>query len=84
MTDLVYLSQGLFTAFVPESKAGEYAWREMAKHTDGTGKVFTTHLGSTLKQLRDAGYVVRKAKNVSRETLDDILLDELLEDSPND
>lgn len=27
MTDLVYIPQGLFTAFIPETKAGEDAFR---------------------------------------------------------
>jgi hypothetical protein len=64
-TDLLYMKQGLFTAFIPESKAGEDAWRELAKQTDGTGKVFTHHLKAVISQLRKAGYTVRQAEKKS-------------------
>jgi len=63
--DLIYMKQGLFTAFVPESKAGEDAWRELAAQTDGTGKVFTHHLKSVIFQLRKAGYTVLRAEKKS-------------------
>jgi hypothetical protein len=78
MTDLTYLKQGLFTTFLPESKQGEEAWREIDKE-HGTGKVFTIHLKQHLNQLRKAGYVVKKAKK-SKETLGDIFkeMDQLL------
>lgn len=62
MIDLTYHNRGLFTLFIPESKAGEDAWRQIAQHTDGTGKVLTMHLQSVLSQLRLAGYKVRKGK----------------------
>lgn len=78
MTDLHYINQGLFTAFVPVSKAGEEAWNELAKHTDGTGKVFTVQAESTIAQLRKAGYTVRKAPKVSvLHISDDDLFNEL-------
>lgn len=63
--DLTYLKQGLFTAFVPQSKAGEDAWREIAAHTDGTGKVFTAQLSSFLREIRKAGYSVKQQKKRS-------------------
>lgn len=68
--DLTYLKQGLFTAFVPQSKAGEDAWREIAKHTDGTGKVFTAQLPSFLREIRKAGYAVKQQKKRSRVELE--------------
>ena len=61
MTDLTYINQGLFTAFIPVSKAGETAWNEMAKQTEGTGKVLSVHANATIAQLKSAGYKVRKA-----------------------
>ena len=64
-TDLIYMKQGLFTAFIPESKAGEDAWRELAAQTDGTGKVFTHRLKAVISQLRKAGYTVQQAKKKS-------------------
>jgi len=63
--DLTYLKQGLFTVFVPQSKAGEDAWREIAAHTDGTGKVFTAQLPSFLREIRKAGYSVKQQKKRS-------------------
>ena len=67
--DLTYLKQGLFTLFIPETKAGEDAWREIAKQTDGTGKVFTVQLPATLKQLKKAGYIVKQSEKKSHEML---------------
>lgn len=68
-TDLTYLKQGLFTEFVPQSKAGEDAWRELAKQTEGTGKVLTVHLPAILAQLRKAGYTVKQAKRKRPEVI---------------
>ena len=67
--DLTYLKQGLFTAFIAQSKEGEDAWREIAKQTDGTGKVFTVQLLATLKQLKKAGYIVKQSEKKSHEVL---------------
>jgi hypothetical protein len=68
--DLTYLKQGLFTAFVPHSKAGEDAWREIANHTGGTGKVFTAQLPSFLREIRKAGYSVMLQKKRSNAELE--------------
>lgn len=57
-SDLTYSKQGLFTAFFPKTDQGVEAWRAIAEKTEGTGKVFTRHLPSALKQLRAAGYIV--------------------------
>jgi hypothetical protein len=79
MSDLTYLKQGIFTAFFPQTKAGESAWAELAKATENTGKVFTAHLPQVLKQLREAGYSVAKAKKARPGDLDKIL-EEVLND----
>ena len=60
MTDLVYLKSGMFATFIPNTSAGEDAWRSIAAQTDGTGKVLMSQLKSTLSQLRGAGYSVRQ------------------------
>lgn len=65
MSDLTYKEMGLFTLFLPESPKGEIAWKTIAAHTDGTGKVFTVHAKSTIMQLRAAGYSVIKAKKIT-------------------
>jgi len=67
--DLTYLNQGLFTAFIPQNKAGEDAWWELAKQTEGTGKVLTVHLPAILAQLRKAGYTVKQAKRKRPEVI---------------
>jgi len=66
-TDLTCLTQGLFTTFFPNTKAGEEAWREIALKTEGTGKIFTIHLKDTLRQLKAAGLSVKKEKTLTKE-----------------
>ena len=68
MNDIEYIDQGLFTVFVPVSKAGEVAFNQMAEYTDGTGKVLSIHKQSTILQLRQAGYKVGKAKKAGKVT----------------
>ncbi len=70
--DLTDTKDGMFTRFMPHTTEGEIAWNEIAKQTSGTGAVFTFHEAQTLKQLRAAGYTVRKAKKDTM-TIDDIL-----------
>ena len=69
--DLEYFNNGLFTRFLPNTAAGENAWRELAKE-GGAAAVLTSHAKSVIAQLRKAGYSVAKAKPV-KESLDDIL-----------
>jgi len=68
--DLTYKKQGLFAAFIPETLAGETAWRTIAEQTQGTGKVFTAQLPAVLTQLRKAGYTVQVAKKLTKEEID--------------
>lgn len=70
-TDLTYLTTGLFTTFFPESKDGEVVYSQMIEQY-GSPKVFTRDLKSTIKQMRDAGYKVSKAKKPTQ-SIDDIL-----------
>lgn len=70
--DLHYTQGDMFTAFLPNTLAGEEAWRELAAQTENTGKVFNSHAKSTIQQLRDAGYTVRKAPPVKPLSADDI------------
>ena len=76
MNDLEYIDNGMFTSFIPVSKAGEVAFNQMAEYTDGTGKVLSMHKQSTIQQLRQAGYKVNKAKKsrkVTAEQADEML-----------
>ena len=59
--DLDYCNTGMFTRFIPNTPAGEDAWREMAKET-GNAVVLSIHAKSVISQLRQAGYSVAKAK----------------------
>ena len=69
--DLEYITTGLFTRFVPNSPAGEDAWREMAKE-DGVAAVLQAHAKNVIAQLRRSGYSVARAKK-SNESIEDIL-----------
>lgn len=64
MQDLEYINIGMFTRFVPNTPAGENAWRVMAEY-DGCGAVLTIHLQNVLRQIRKAGLTVSKAKPVT-------------------
>jgi hypothetical protein len=74
MDDLSYRKcDSFFTQFYANTAAGVIAWRQIAKHTDGTGRVLNSHVKSTLQQLRNAGYSVsceRKLKINDDELLD--------------
>lgn len=75
--DLEYIESGLFTHFMPETKAGEAAWNEMAKD-DGCAAVLSIHAKNVICQLRKAGYSVAKANKPAPWTsADDELLAEL-------
>ena len=72
MSDLEYIDHGMFTSFIPVSKAGEVAFNQMAEYTDGTGKVLSIHKQSTIQQLRQAGYKVGKAKKTGKVTAEHV------------
>jgi len=62
MTDLTYITDGMSTRFIPQTTAGENAWRELAAQNDGVATVFNFHAQAVIAQLRGAGYKVAKAK----------------------
>lgn len=70
-TDLTYLTTGFFTVFLPESKEGETAYKEMIEQ-NSSPKILTMDLKNVLYQLKKAGYVVKKAKKPTQ-TLEEIL-----------
>lgn len=59
--DLTYSPSGMFVLFMPETPAGETAWAELARHSDGTGKFLPGQVPGVLSQLRASGLTVRKA-----------------------
>lgn len=77
--DLTYRAvDDMFTAFYPNTKAGDDAWREMAAQNGGDGKVLTIHAADVARQLREKGYTVSEADgNAAGSADDDALLAEL-------
>lgn len=75
MKDLEYINTGLFTRFIPNTPAGEDAWRVMAE-SDGYGAILTIRLVSVLRQIRKTGLTVSKANPVL--VNDEELLEELM------
>lgn len=76
--DLEYYDKGLFVGFLPNTKEGESAYNEIVKVT-GDNYIRKDHLREVLKQLRKAGYNVKKSKK-SNLTMDEILNDPLLKE----
>lgn len=72
MIDLFYKKGKLFTMFLPESPAGEVAWKQIAEATSGTGQILTIQLPDFLYRLRKAGYVVRAEKKKQAITVDEL------------
>ena len=72
--DLTYRRSRTFTTFLPETPAGEAAWRDMAGVTAGTGKVLNVEAPRAIAALRAAGYVVQRAKHEPAE-IDSLLAD---------
>lgn len=78
MKDIIYIDQGLFTAFIPQTAAGEVVFNAMAADTQGTGKVLSQHAKATIEQMRAAGYTVGKAPKTRALTADQA--DEMLKE----
>ena len=78
MSDLTYTNDGTFARFMPQSKAGEDAWREIAAHCGGVANIPLHHLPSTLAQLRKAGFSVRKASTRRESMSSDEILDAIM------
>ncbi len=75
--DISWILDYPFVRFLPESAAGERVWREM--HSQGGGDVVAIqHKECVIKQIRDAGYIVRKKRaSVVTDSEADDLLNEL-------
>ncbi|WP_175712142.1 hypothetical protein [Burkholderia ambifaria] len=70
--DLTYRTvDDMFTTFLPNTPAGEEAWKTIAEHTDGTGKVLHAQVESTVAQLREAGYTVAEAAPDTQSAISD-------------
>jgi hypothetical protein len=70
--DLIYTQNKFWTTFFGQSKEGKEAEQEIAKKMNGLPKILNIHLDSTLKQLKDAGLIVGKAKKPTQKDMDKI------------
>lgn len=76
MTDLNYITDGFFITLIPNSKESESVYNEVANAFDDVAK-FPIHMkASIFKQIKDAGYTIRKARKAK--SIDDNELLELL------
>ena len=76
--DLVYIRGKMFTTFFPDSEKGKAVFQELVEQNSGSNKVFNFHSKNVIRQLRSAGYIVKK-EPMPTETLEDIFkeMDEL-------
>ena len=58
--DLIWISDGLFTTFLVNSESGLEAYNQIID-VCGAPKVLNQHRDSTIYQLKQAGYGVRKS-----------------------
>lgn len=76
-TDLHYINDGYWIRFMPNTKAGEAVYNEIArKDKDGVAVIPVSWKASVFKQIKDAGYTIRKApkqKPVTAKEIDAIL-----------
>lgn len=70
-SDLSFRDSGMFTLFLANTPAGEVAWKEIAGHTDGTGKTLITYRDQVVMQLRQAGYTVSEISGKDVAQVDD-------------
>ena len=79
MTDLTYTQNEFWTRFIPHTDAGIDAFRVIANaDKDGECVVLNMHKDAVLKQMRNAGLVVKKAKKPTRTEYNAMLDDEIL------
>lgn len=85
MVDLFYRDNGFFTSLIPQSEAGDNLWRGLARAYEKTpehlrpaaGSVYTMHLAALLRDLRKAGYVVKKAPKIKGKAIDHFTAEDL-------
>lgn len=70
-TDISFTTDGIFYTIYANTKGGEHVWNTIYKAM-GCCKFTAQEWASIKKQIKDAGYSVRKQR-ASKQTLDDIL-----------
>lgn len=75
MSDLNYITDGFYITLIPNTENGVYLYNEIAKAFDGVAK-FPVHMkASIFRQIKDAGYTIRKARTAKKEVSDSELLE---------
>lgn len=70
--DITYTTNGLFYRIIPQTKEAEAVFHEIARHFED-GAIPCTAWEGTVRQIRAAGYSVRKAPKVKPGELDALL-----------
>lgn len=73
MTDLNYITDGFYITLIPNTKDGDYIWNEIAAKFDGVAKIPSHMKPSIFKQIKDAGYTIRKAPKAKPISDDELL-----------
>lgn len=73
MTDLNYITDGFYVTLIPVSKESESVWNEVANAFDGAAKFPIYMKPSIFKQIKDAGYKIRKAPKAKAISDDELL-----------
>jgi len=60
-TDIEYITDGFWVSLMPVTQSGHDAWLHILGIT-GSSKIQASHFPSVKKQLKDAGYTIRKSR----------------------
>lgn len=77
-TDINFYRDGMFTNFVPNTEQGENVIRQMLEQSGAT-KVLSIHADSVIRQIKAAGYSVRKLSKAHKTPSLDEIFNELEE-----
>lgn len=70
--DITYIKDDMFTTFVSASSAGDKLMSQMMTQNGGSNKVPTVQADTVIAQIRARGYVVRKAKPVTKADMETV------------
>lgn len=73
MTDFNYIDSNLHITLIPNNDEAVAVWNEIAEYFGGNAK-FPFHMKpSIFKQIKDAGYTIRKARKIGDKEFNKIL-----------
>ena len=73
MTDFNYTESDFFTMLMPNNDEAVVVYNEIAGHFDGVARFPSYMKPDIFKQIKDAGYTIRKARKISDKEMDNIL-----------